>query len=187
MTSNIDKGKDETEGVDSDYDSEFDSDDDSDYHSDKSIDYLSHGEEELIELKNRMKPNREAKAKAKGNLFLEMNEPNDENNMHADNVRSETFKEHDIYMNELLTRLKTTDEDGITEDPFTFVKKHVERYPIYDETTHWRLGKPKVGKKYVTVDQFKECLTYYALENSFSLWYERSSGKKFSGSHTYVS
>ncbi|GKD14370.1 hypothetical protein Tco_1198777, partial [Tanacetum coccineum] len=128
MTSNIDKDKDATEGVDSDYDSEFDSDDDSDYHSDKSIDYLSHGEEELIELKNRIKANREAKAKAK--------------------------------------------------DPFTSVEKHVERYPMYDETTHWRLRKPKVGEKYVTVDQFKECLTYYALENGFSLWYERSYGKK---------
>ncbi|GJZ04313.1 multidrug resistance-associated protein 5 [Tanacetum coccineum] len=35
-----------------------------------------------------------------------------------------------------------------------------------------------VGEKYVTVEQFKECLTYYALANGFSLWYERSSGKK---------
>nr|GEU79700.1 zinc finger, CCHC-type [Tanacetum cinerariifolium] len=39
-------------------------------------------------------------------------------------------------------------------------------------------SKEKVGKKYVTVDQFKECLTYYALANGFSLLYERSSGKK---------
>ncbi|GKA47951.1 pentatricopeptide repeat-containing protein [Tanacetum coccineum] len=50
---------------------------------------------------------------------------------------------------------------------------------MYDETTHWRLKKPKlkayeVGEKYVSVAQFKECVTYYALANGFSLWYERS-------------
>nr|GEU66034.1 damaged DNA binding 2 [Tanacetum cinerariifolium] len=134
-----DKGKDTTEGVkartstidmyyDSDYDSEFDSDDDSDYHSDKSVDYLSPDEEELIELRNRMKDNREAKAKVKGNSVSEMNEPNDENSMSANNVRSKTFEEHDIYINELLTKLKTTDEDGITEDPFIYVEKYMERF-----------------------------------------------------------
>ncbi|GKE29757.1 hypothetical protein Tco_1445141 [Tanacetum coccineum] len=123
-----------------------------------------------------MEANREAKAK--GNSVSEMNEPNDENSMPADNVRGETFKEHDIYMNELLTRLKTTDEDGKTQDPFISVEKYVEKYPMYDETTQWRLRKPKVGKKYVTVEQFKECLTYYALANGFVLWYERSSRKK---------
>nr|GEX88354.1 peroxidase 20 [Tanacetum cinerariifolium] len=99
--------------VKSDSESEYDSDDDSDYQSDKSVDYFSPGEEELIELKSRMKANREAKAKVKDNPISEMNKPNDENNMHADNIR-------------------------------------------------------------VSVAQFKECLTYYALETGFSLWYERS-------------
>ncbi|GKB47340.1 hypothetical protein Tco_0898093 [Tanacetum coccineum] len=42
-----------------------DSDDDSDYESDKSVDYLSPGEEELIQLRNMI--NRESKAKAKDN------------------------------------------------------------------------------------------------------------------------
>ncbi|GJV87197.1 hypothetical protein Tco_1531135 [Tanacetum coccineum] len=128
MTNTTDKGKekvsqDETEGVNtrtstvvSDYDNEFDSE----YDSDKSIDYLSPGEEEFIEVRNRMKANREAKAKAKGNSISKINEPNVENSMPADNV----------------------------------------------------------GEKYVTVEQFKECLTYYALANGFSLWYEKSSGKK---------
>nr|GFA97019.1 hypothetical protein [Tanacetum cinerariifolium] len=32
----------------------------------------------------------------------------------------------------------------------------------------------KVGEKYTSVAQFKECLTYYGQENGFSLWYERS-------------
>ncbi|GJW97578.1 hypothetical protein Tco_0179386 [Tanacetum coccineum] len=107
------------------------------------------------------------KAKAKDKPDEEMNEPNEENSMPADNVRGETFEEHDIYMNELLKSLKTADKDGITEDPFISVEKHVERYPMYDETTHWRLRKPKVGEKYTSVSQFKECLTYYALANGF--------------------
>ncbi|GKB52447.1 multidrug resistance-associated protein 5, partial [Tanacetum coccineum] len=38
--------------------------------------------------------------------------------------------------------------------------------------------KLKVGEKYATVEQLKECLTYYALANGFSLWYKRISGKK---------
>ncbi|GKC04513.1 hypothetical protein Tco_0996123 [Tanacetum coccineum] len=106
---------------------EYDSDDDSNYQSGNSVDYLSPGEEELIELRNRMKANREAKAKAKDNPVLEMNEPNDENSMPADNVRDETFEEHDIYMNDLLKSLKTADKDRIIEDPFISVEKHVER------------------------------------------------------------
>nr|GEV54183.1 peroxidase 20 [Tanacetum cinerariifolium] len=80
-------------------------------------------------------------------------------NMPADNVRGDTFEDHDIYMNELLKSLKTANEDGITEDPFISVEKHA-------------------GKKYVTVDQFKKCLTNYALENGFSLWYEIISGQR---------
>ncbi|GJT43816.1 hypothetical protein Tco_0952531 [Tanacetum coccineum] len=107
-SSTTDKGKenvsqDETGGaeartstVDSDYDSEYD--------SDNSIDYLSPDEEELIELRNRMKANKEAKTKAKGNLVTEMNEPNDDNSMSADNVRGckndatvEQFKERLTY------------------------------------------------------------------------------------------
>nr|GEW10322.1 hypothetical protein [Tanacetum cinerariifolium] len=142
----------------------YKSDDDSDYHSNKSVVYLSPGKDELIKLRNRMKANRKAKAKAKDKSNEEINEPTKENNMLADNIRGETFKEHDIYMNELLKSLKTADKDRITEDPFISIEKHVERYPMYDETTHWRLRKPK----------FKECLTYYALANGFSLWHERS-------------
>lgn len=35
-----------------------------------------------------------------------------------------------------------------------------------------------VGEKFVNVEQFKECLAYYALANGFSLWYDRSSKEK---------
>ncbi|GJY11521.1 hypothetical protein Tco_0379706 [Tanacetum coccineum] len=157
-----------------DSETECESDDDSDYQSDKSVDYLSPDEDELIELRNRMKANRKTKAKAKDKPDSELNEPNEENNMPAYNVRGETFEEHDIYLNELPKNLKTVDKDGIIKDPFISVKKHVERYPRYDETTHWRLRKSKVGEKYTSVAQFKDCLTYYALANGFFFWHERS-------------
>ncbi|GJY66777.1 hypothetical protein Tco_0469015 [Tanacetum coccineum] len=51
--------------IEVDIETEYESDDDSDYQSDKSVDYFSPGEDELIELKNRMKANKKAKAKAK--------------------------------------------------------------------------------------------------------------------------
>nr|GFA46736.1 pentatricopeptide repeat-containing protein [Tanacetum cinerariifolium] len=114
---------------------------DSDY---QSVNYLSPGEDKLIELRNRMKANRKEKAKAKDKPDSGMNEPNEENNMPVDNVRGDTFDEHDIYMNELLKSFKTADKDGITKDLFTSIEKHVEMYLMYDETTHWRLRKPKV-------------------------------------------
>ncbi|GJT45975.1 multidrug resistance-associated protein 5 [Tanacetum coccineum] len=128
-----------------------------------------------VDSETEMKANRKTKAKAKDKPDEEMNEPNEENSMPTDNVRGETFEEHDIYMNELLKNLKAADKDGITKDPFISVEKHVERYPMYDETTHWRLRKPKVGEKYTSVAQFKECLTYYALANGFSLCRRRPS------------
>ncbi|GJU40700.1 hypothetical protein Tco_1193657 [Tanacetum coccineum] len=91
-----------------------------------------------------MKANREAKAKAKGNSVSEINEPNAKNSMPADNVRGETFEEHDIYMNELLTRLKTIDEDRITQDPFIYVEKHVERLV---KNEFWKEGGSKCGQR----------------------------------------
>nr|GEV86490.1 multidrug resistance-associated protein 5 [Tanacetum cinerariifolium] len=100
---------------------------DSDYQSDKLVDYLSPGKDELIKLRNRMKANRKEKAKAKDKPDSRMNEPNEENNMPADNVRSDTFEEHDIYMNELLKSFKTADKDGITKDLFISIEKHTER------------------------------------------------------------
>ncbi|GKA76965.1 hypothetical protein Tco_0783426 [Tanacetum coccineum] len=100
-----------------------DSDDDSDYESDKSVDYLSLGEEELIQLRNMI--NRESKAKAKDNPLLKV-----------------------------LTLLI-----------------RVESLKILSFC--WKTC-GEVGEKYVCVAQFKECLTYYALANGFSLWYERS-------------
>nr|GEV01943.1 multidrug resistance-associated protein 5 [Tanacetum cinerariifolium] len=139
MTSTKDKGK-EKVSEDASYvvetrrctvkvifETEYESDDDSDYQSDKSVDYLSPSEDELVKLRNRMKANKKANAKAKDKPDEDMNEPNKENIMPADNVRGETSEERDIYMNGLMKSLKTADKDGITEDPFISDEKQVER------------------------------------------------------------
>nr|GEZ65261.1 hypothetical protein [Tanacetum cinerariifolium] len=51
--------------VEVDTKTEYQSDDNSDYQSDKLVHYISPGEDELNELRNRMKANRKEKAKAK--------------------------------------------------------------------------------------------------------------------------
>ncbi|GJZ40930.1 hypothetical protein Tco_0587816 [Tanacetum coccineum] len=162
-TTTKDKGK-EKVLLKFDFETKYESDDDSDYQSDKLVDYLSPGENELIKLRNRMKANRKAKAKAKDKPDEEMKEQMKEKQyVLAVNVRGETFEEHDIYMNELLKSLKTADKDRIIEDPFISVEKHVERYPMYDETTHWRLRKPKVGEKcyarWMTDEKTFQCIS----------------------------
>lgn len=58
------------------------------------------------------------------------------------------------------------------------VETNVERYPVHDADTHWKMQKPKVGEKFVDAGQLRQCLTYYGLANGFSLWFERSSKTK---------
>nr|GEU78904.1 ribonuclease H-like domain-containing protein [Tanacetum cinerariifolium] len=139
-TSTTDKGKDKVSEdatevvetsrctVENDSEAEYESDDDSDCQSDKSVDYLS-----------------------PDNQDPGMYEPNAENSMHANNVRGETFEEHDIYMNELLKSLKTGDKDGLTEDPFVSVEKHVESVQMMYTNTYLcfncRIGEVRVVAK----------------------------------------
>ncbi|GJZ60177.1 multidrug resistance-associated protein 5 [Tanacetum coccineum] len=75
-------------------------------------------------------------------------EYNSDDDSDYQSYKGETFEEYDIYMNELLKSLKTVDKDGITKYPFIYVEKHVKTNLMYDETTHLRLRKPKVGEKY---------------------------------------
>nr|GEX77746.1 pentatricopeptide repeat-containing protein [Tanacetum cinerariifolium] len=79
---------------------------------------------------------------------------------------SDAVKEHEQDMDILMRRIKAKGND--LKDPFHLVDK-TERCPLYDEATHWKLKKPKLGKEFVMMEQFKECLTYYALANGFSL------------------
>ncbi|PWA74551.1 peroxidase 20 [Artemisia annua] len=97
---------------------------------------------ELIELRKRIKASRLKEPES----VTEMNEPNDQNQIHTENTdshRSETMIEHDLFMNTLMRRLQSSDENGMHQDPFVCVEKHVDRYPVYDESTHWRLRHPK--------------------------------------------
>ncbi|GJY13061.1 pentatricopeptide repeat-containing protein [Tanacetum coccineum] len=79
--------------------------------------------------------------------------------------RIDIVKKHQD-MDALMRRIKAKGCD--LKDHFHLVDKS-EWYPIYDEATHWKLKKPK----FVTVEQFKECLTYYAMANGFNMWYDR--------------
>ncbi|GKE86226.1 multidrug resistance-associated protein 5, partial [Tanacetum coccineum] len=79
--------------------------------------------------------------------------------MLANNVKGETFEEHNIYMNVLLKSLNIADKDGRTEDLFIFVEKNVESVQMMYINTYLC---------------FKNCLTYYALANGFSLLYKSS-------------
>nr|GEW01339.1 pentatricopeptide repeat-containing protein [Tanacetum cinerariifolium] len=84
-----------------------------------------------------------------------------------DVVLTPLVKEHERNMQSLLKKLKGN-HMGIT-DPFAIVEKQNEKFPSYDQQTHWKLKKPKLGEKFPNITQFKECLTYYALANGFSL------------------
>ncbi|GKD82760.1 pentatricopeptide repeat-containing protein [Tanacetum coccineum] len=146
----------------------------------KSFDYLSEGEAEVIELRKRMTQFRSGDAEGEEEVEGNDNDQNDSFDDEGfvtpkrmfDMGISDTVKEHEQDMNALMRRIKGKGCE--LKDPFTMVDKN-EKYPIYDEATHWKLKKPKLGEKFVNVDQFKECLTYYALANGFSLWYATSS------------
>nr|GEV10169.1 pentatricopeptide repeat-containing protein [Tanacetum cinerariifolium] len=55
---------------------------------------------------------------------------------------SETIMEHEEFMDDLIRKLR--DGDGIT-DPFKIVESKVEKYPIQDVETHWKMRKPKLS------------------------------------------
>ncbi|GJZ09132.1 putative reverse transcriptase domain-containing protein, partial [Tanacetum coccineum] len=111
-------------------------------YSDKSVDYLSEGESDIV-------------------------------------------IEHKEYMDKLMYRLRDVGDD--LTDPFTILEneKPTKKFPIHDEQTHWKMRKPHSdavrgrgclffllhSDTYVDTDQMKECSTYYALANRFSLWF----------------
>ncbi|GJR58359.1 hypothetical protein Tco_1500521 [Tanacetum coccineum] len=149
------------------------SDSESEY-SDKSVDHLSEGEDELISLRKRnseAKKNRNHSNKNSNTPVAGCSRPNRVYGV----GETATVIEHEEYMDILMHQLRGKN-DGLL-DPFTFLENDQsnDRYPIHDDQTHWKIRKPKVGEKYVDAAQLKECLTYYALANGFSLWLYRSS------------
>lgn len=141
-------------------------DDDSDSESDvASIDYLSEDEEEVKDLRTRKaEAKKQPKTASQPKLGVRRNVINDD--------LYDTFGEHEEFMEDLLKKLKSG--EGESEDPFKLATE-VEKYPIHDANTHWKLQKPQVGERFESAQEFKDCMTYYALANGFSIWYSKSS------------
>ena len=118
--------------------SESDASDDSDY-SNKSFDYLSPGEEELIQLRTR-KANR---TKEKSIPIPDMTANPSRNRPNMSN-RSEFLVEHDDFLTDLVRKLKGDDSDANLQDPFVGVESTQDKYPVHDTSTHWKLKEPKV-------------------------------------------
>nr|GFA53366.1 pentatricopeptide repeat-containing protein [Tanacetum cinerariifolium] len=126
----------------------------------KSFDYLSDGENELIELRKRMR-----QSKVNGIEFPDA--------VHFDEVPRDKGKsaqgqyttvdvdmfgeiddtcvgltllirEREKYMKALLRKLKGNGM-GIT-DPFAIIEGSKEKYPIYDDLTHWKLKKQSLAR-----------------------------------------
>ena len=130
----------ETREYSMDHDS---SDSDSEY-SDKSIDYLSEGEVELIELRKRKSIAKRAPKTSKQRACSDENgcESSSRQNRCYDDGDSVTIMEHEEFMEGLMRNLRQ-DEADLT-DPFKIVEVKLDKYPIYDVDTHWRMRKPKV-------------------------------------------
>nr|GEU78943.1 pentatricopeptide repeat-containing protein [Tanacetum cinerariifolium] len=116
-----------------------DSDSDSEY-SDKSVDYLSEGDEELIELRKR-------KTEAKNAPKVRKQQTQAINEGTSSGVRqrkqyfvsnNETVIEHEGFMDVLLRMLSQDNGNGCD--------------------------------LFVDIEQLKGCVTYYALSNGYSLW-----------------
>ena len=126
------------------------------HESDKSFDYLSDIEDEVIELRKR-------KLKSKENTHEgtdDVEPPPGYDDMapcidHIGDTFGETVREHEHYMEGLMRKLKDNGE-GVS-DPFVMVEKPDDKFPIYDDQTHWRLKKPKVLFKlscYISISFF---------------------------------
>ncbi|GJS94255.1 pentatricopeptide repeat-containing protein [Tanacetum coccineum] len=73
----------------------------------------------------------------------------------------------------------TTDEVDGQEGPTEAEQDTPNGVDKYADVDDNGIGlSPLRGEKFPTIDKFKECLTYYALANGFSLWFERSTKNK---------
>ncbi|GKD32941.1 hypothetical protein Tco_1248450 [Tanacetum coccineum] len=134
--------------------SESDSDE-----SDKSFDYLSNGEDKVTELRKRK---------------FEFKNTTDEANGQEGPTEAEQDTPNDV------DKYADVDDNGIGLSPF------VRQYEKYMEALLKKLKGNRIGITYpfairgekFPTDKFKECLTYYALANGFSLWFERSTKNK---------
>nr|GEW10411.1 pentatricopeptide repeat-containing protein [Tanacetum cinerariifolium] len=143
-------------------------DSESDY-SNKSVDYLSEGEDELIDLRKRKTEAKKAPKKANRQSFP-VNEGTSSSNNRQRVYRvgdSETLMKHEEFMDDLMRKLRD-EGDGIT-DPFKIVELKVEKYPIHDVEPHWSIRKPKYrhAKRWALSEGEKTIEDHYAYIRSY--------------------
>ena len=110
--------------------------------SERSYDYLSDGEDELLELRKRRLENKNTKDTVEDAVIETEPEGSSPPKRVFDINDSDTVREHETYMEALMKKLRGSDCGKL--DPFTIVEKSGDKYPIYDEGTHWKMRKPKV-------------------------------------------
>ena len=136
---------------------------DSEY-SDRSVDYLSEGEEEVRQLRKRKS---EAKTQPKENntpVTEQVASSSRSKRLHGMGD-SETILKHEEFMDDLLRKLRGAGCG--TTDPFQIVETKVEKYPVYDEETHWRMREPKV--MFLRLMSFQKVVLYPCRGTMFSM------------------
>ncbi|KAJ9535262.1 hypothetical protein OSB04_un001638 [Centaurea solstitialis] len=156
------------------FDFGFDDEVDEDDSDAKSLDHLSKEDEELVNVRtdkarSKMVPPKKDLPKLGGGIE---NDTKDDEDL--------LMGEHDAFMEDLLKALKSGEDVGNEHHAQNEAENVDEgdKYPIHDPSTHWKVKKPMVGERYESPKQFKKCITYYALANGYSIWFDVCSKKK---------
>ena len=113
--------------------------------SERSIDYLSEGEDELTELRRRNYEAKRAPKVKKQGKEPQATEGSSRQKKWDVIGENDTVLEHEEFLDDLMRKLKGCDDDDVNLTyPFQMVETNVERYPVYDADTHWKMQKPKV-------------------------------------------
>lgn len=113
-----------------------------------SLDHLSEGEDEIVDVRT------------KNNVPTEMKVTKP--------IFDETFliKIYEGLQRELYVEYKISKK---ADDKF---KDRLGDCPVHDLNTKWRLMRPHLGEKFEGPDQLKRCLVFYALANGLKLYYK---------------
>ena len=120
-----------------------------------SLDHLSDGEEEIVEV--RTKKVEPAPKKKASKMFDDNFLSRIYNGLPKDDFTSE--KDH--------VPKKVNDQDMLGD-----------HWPIHDPTTKWKFMRPQLGERYEGPEQLKRALAYYALANGYKLYYSVNNPKR---------
>ena len=122
-----------------------------------SLDHLSDGEDEVVDIR---KQKSVPKNKKKAPIMFD-----------------ETFMAR-IFNG--LEREKIVEREVGPDDEFNLEDedKLGDYWQIHDPKTKWKFMKPVLGERFEGPDQLKKCLTFYALANGLKLFYEINDGKR---------